>query len=108
VAASPPAAVLPVEEGRPADARPNRPGENTALADLPIVDQRVERGPRRGVTRAVSRRRDLDHDTGIERTGGPLGELDVPFAVAFDLVDPQHPGRVGVFAMLDVRAGRAG
>src|SRR2546422_6137302 len=57
--------MLPVEEGSPADARPHRPGEDPAPADLPVADQRVERRPGPRVARAVFPRRDLDDDAGI-------------------------------------------
>src|SRR6267378_853828 len=100
--------MLPVEERRPADARPNRPGEYTALVDPPMADQRVERRPRPGVSWAVLRRRNLHHDTGIGATVGLFGELDVPVAVGFDLVDPPYPGGEGVHRTLPLRAGSAG
>src|SRR3989475_12145236 len=88
----PPAAgVLPVEKGSPADARPHRPGQDTTAADLPVADERVERRPGPRVARAVSRCRDLDHDAGIGRAVGPLGQLDVPIAIRFEPVDPTPP-----------------
>src|SRR5256885_4012197 len=76
----PAAALLSVEKGSPADARPHRPRQDTAPADLPVADKRVELRPGPRVARAVSRRRDLDHDAGIGRAIGSLGELDVPNA----------------------------
>src|SRR6058998_2627653 len=101
------AAVLSVEKGSTADARTHRPGQDTAPADLPVADERVELRPRPRVARAVSRRRDLDHDAGIGRAVGPLGQLDVPIAIVFEPVDPPHPCGDAVGLELVVRAGSA-
>src|SRR5436853_2739951 len=87
IAPPPAAAMLSVEEGSSADACPKGPCQDAPLADFHVADQRVERRPGPRVARAVLRRRDLDHDAGIGRTVRPLGELDVPVAVVFDLVD---------------------
>src|SRR3989449_8361123 len=70
LAPPPAAAVLSVEKGSPADARPHRPRQDTAPADLPVADKRVELRPGPRVARAVSRRRDLDHHAGIGRAVG--------------------------------------
>src|SRR5713101_5295345 len=107
LAPPPAAAVLSVEKGSPADARPHRPGQDSAPADLPATDERVEVRPGPRVARAVSRRRDLDHDAGIGRAVGPLGELDVPIAVVFEPVDPPDPRGDAVGLELAVRAGSA-
>src|SRR2546422_1110805 len=105
LAPPPAAAVLSVEKGSPADARPHRPRQDTAPAHLPVADKRVELRPGPRVARAVSRRRDLDHDAGIGRAIGSLGELDVPIAVVFEPVDPPHPRGYAVGLELVVRAG---
>src|SRR2546426_3480095 len=62
LAPPPAAAVLSVEKGSPADARPHRPGQDTAPADLPVADERVELRPGARVARAVSRRRDRSEE----------------------------------------------
>src|SRR3989475_5725841 len=105
LAPPPAAAVLSVEKGSPADARPHRPRQDTAPADLPVGDKRVELRPGPRVARAVSRRRDLDHDAGIGRAIGSLGGLDLPIAVVFEPFDPPHPPRDAGGLELVVRAG---
>src|SRR6266550_1117942 len=88
----PPAAtMLPVEEGGARDPHPSRPGQDAAPPDLAVADHRVERRPGPGVARAVVRRRDFDYDARIGRTVAPLGQLDVPVPIVFDLVDPPYP-----------------
>src|SRR6266487_3873934 len=99
--------MLTVEKCRPADACPNRPRENPALANLQVVNQRVEPRPGQRVARAVSPRRDLDHDAGIGWAVGPFGELDMPVAVVFELVDPPHPCGDAAGPKLALQAGSA-
>ncbi len=91
VAMPPAATMLPVEEGGARDPRPSRPGQDAAPPDLPVADHRVERRTGPGVARAVCRCRDFDYDARIGGTVDPLGQLDVPVLVVFELVDPPHP-----------------
>src|SRR2546430_2117876 len=58
-----------------------RPPRSTLFPYTTLFRSRVELRPGPRVARAVSRRRDLDHDAGIGRAIGSLGELDVPIAV---------------------------
>src|SRR2546422_9536595 len=96
LAPPPAAAVLSVEKGSPADARPHRPRQDTAPADLPVADKRVELRPGPRVARAVSRRRDLDHDAGIGRAIGSLGGPGGPNPGVFEPFDPPPPPRDAV------------
>ncbi len=106
VAMPPPATMLPVEEGGARDPRPSRPGQDAAPPDLPVADHRVERRPGPGVARAVLRCRNFDYDARIGGTVDPLGQLDVPVPVVFELVDPPHPCGDAVGEKLALRSVR--
>src|SRR5437879_8099519 len=107
VAPSPPAAMLPVEEGGAGDAGVYRPGEDAAPSDLPSADQRVKRCPCHRVARAVARCRDLHHDARVRTAVGVVGQLDVPVAVLLHLLAAPYPPRHHVNPELAVGTGSA-
>src|SRR2546430_9915975 len=107
VAPPPSAAMLAVEEGRARDAGAHRSMEGAAPADRAARDQRVKGRSGPPIARAVARRGDLDHDAGIDRAVGALGQLDVPVAILLHLVHAPDPAGDAVHLELAARARRA-
>src|SRR5438105_3575014 len=86
-----PAQVLAVEKGGAGYAQPDWVGEVAMTVHMRSPQGGIERRACRAERRVQLRQRDLDNDARLDWIAGSIGELDVPVAVIFRLVDASYP-----------------